>query len=463
MASSTEAQRQQLFNNFLNGIEDYDFDTPPEVNPTTEYHQIDNKVWKTYRLLVTRCRRIQKDLSDEQDRRRTSDTEHYTLSTAHTALQTAHDTLQAAHDTLRTAHDTLQASYDRLADQFNRNNLEFTKKFQEIANHLSSIGAGGGGGSSSKDPKLTLPSKYNGKRGQAFENWKSAVTVYFAGTPAAHGTDLVPKHRSRVLFIISLLEGNAMTWAQPYIDSISAGTPHSHIDDYPAFLAAMVSHFGDDERAQRAVNKLMAMTQGSRPVTDYIADFSNQIQIAGWKEFKPVWTTFERGLSDYILDKTYTFPEPQTMEEAYDMVKRIDAARLKREHQKKAFADASPSPKKDHKSTPPRVTPPAPRPTATSSPSTSSNKPQAPPPPPPSFAPPKLPAGADPNAMELDAITGKYKLKKEFREQRMKDGLCLRCGDSGHIAKECRKSTAAVVEVDDDEEDTPSLSGKANA
>ena len=263
----------------------------------------------------------------------------------------------------------------------------------------------------------------------------------------AYGDDASPKDRARVMFVISLMEKDAMAWAQRYVDTLSTTKPHAHLDHYSDFMEAMEKHFGDQDRKRRAEDKIEQLSQGSRPAADYIAEFSNLIAIAGWTEFAPKYRAFRRGVSPKVLDLLIYAPRPKTMEEAYENVMNADSRiredEVERKHRNALHPSPSPhKPNKPNKGNPPP--PPRPsNPTSTSTPSSSS--------------PPPLPKNADPSAMEIDS-TGKWKVKDSVKAQRMKDGLCLRCGGSGHVAKNCDKSGSVAVL-----EDSPEDSGKATA
>ena len=56
-------------------------------------------------------------------------------------------------------------------------------------------------------------------------------------------------------------------------------------------------------------------------------------------------------------------------------------------------------------------------------------------------------AFVDPNAMEIDSM-GRWKLKETVKQQRIRDGVCIRCGKKGHFARDCQgNSQAATVAV----------------
>ncbi|WAQ88433.1 hypothetical protein PtA15_9A560 [Puccinia triticina] len=71
-----------------------------------------------------------------------------------------------------------------------------------------------------KGPKIGLPDKYDGTRGAKAEVYVTQIGLYVLSNPR-----MFPDDRSKVIFLISYLTGQASEWAQPYTAKLFAGQP----------------------------------------------------------------------------------------------------------------------------------------------------------------------------------------------------------------------------------------------
>ncbi|OAV91987.1 hypothetical protein PTTG_27793 [Puccinia triticina 1-1 BBBD Race 1] len=62
-----------------------------------------------------------------------------------------------------------------------------------------------------KGPKIGLPDKYDGTRGPKAEVYVTQIGLYVLSNPR-----MFPNDRSRIIFSISYLTGQASEWAQPF-------------------------------------------------------------------------------------------------------------------------------------------------------------------------------------------------------------------------------------------------------
>lgn len=299
-----------------------------------------------------------------------------------------------------------------------------------------------------RDPKMPEPSKYDGRRGQPFENWFNSVAVMFSGMPITYGPDSSPDHRKRALFIIGTLKDGALQWAQPYIDSLRNGSPHSHLDDYPEFVKTLERTFGDPLKKLHALEKMNTIRQGNRTAPEFLAEFRNLVTTAGVTEFITIEEKLRTATNFDVLARMDDWTPATDLEKLYEQIEKADTrnrelARRKKTHD--LFQNLVPN-------KPPQGQKGSPSPSSQSNRNTS-NKPPVPPsssqttPPPPST--PKPPR--NPDAMEIDT-NGEWHITPAEKQRRTTEGLCWRCGKPGHMANKCtlgaKKSTVAATTVE---------------
>ena len=139
------------------------------------------------------------------------------------------------------------------------------------------IGALTGGSGNTKKPKIKEPSTFHGERDQ-LRSWLAQLSVYFKGV----GWEF-EYNNDKIVYALSLLRGDALKWATPYIERRQDVT-WSSWDDFKHELQGQFGEI-DEEGAARA--KLMRMTQGSKGDTEY------------WYEYRLI--TSQTGMDDATL------------------------------------------------------------------------------------------------------------------------------------------------------------------
>lgn len=422
-----------------------DFD--PDNAPATGDDQagrIINSLWKGVKDALDACSALRHDLSDAND---ALDEEKLKVIDLQTRLAKAENDL-----TVATAdREAIKKEGTRVENGCKALEAQTLKLDADLKAALSSTGITV---VKAKDPKVKEPSKYGGKRGQAYENFVDSLTVYFGAMPVTYGPPTAIKHHERLMYVISCLENDALTWAYPYVASLKINQPHPHFSDYDAMMTYFNTSFGDSNKLLRAEEKLVSLKQGTQNAANFVAEFRNCVALAKWTEFGPIHRRFRQGVNSEILDFLVPFPRATTMEEAYRQAIDADNRLRERRTEKKGFEETHQPHKGGNK--PPQHNPPRHTPSTPTPPKVFNPPPQQAPKPPP------LPTGADPDAMEIDATSNKWRLKPAEFQRRRDAGLCLRCAKPGHQSKNCPSQSKSISATSSDPVDDNSSVSSEN-
>ncbi len=186
--------------------------------------------------------------------------------------------------------------------------------------------------------------------------------------------------RSKVAFLISLLSGRALLWAQAIWNSQS-----SLINSFNAFSAPFRQVFGLSTGSLSIADQLIRLRQGTSSVSMYTQQFRTLAASCGWNE-TALLTAYRQGLDPQIRTQMAIYDDnvglESFMQEAVKISQRLSAC-LPDEN---AHSQASPT-----------ACPPVPEP------------------------------------MQLDS----HRLTRTERARRLATGLCLYCGTSGHFIQKC--------------------------
>jgi hypothetical protein len=113
-----------------------------------------------------------------------------------------------------------------------------------------------------KDPKIGLPTKFDGTRSQ-FRGFLNQVRLVIQMHPSRYPTDA-----SRVGLVGTLLSGTALAWFAPLLEKNSP-----LLNNFEEFISEFKACFGDTDSIRTAINKVRRLRQGERPASAYAADF----------------------------------------------------------------------------------------------------------------------------------------------------------------------------------------------
>lgn len=233
---------------------------------------------------------------------------------------------------------------------------------------------------------VVMPDKFNGAYDKT-RGFINQLLMAFSLKSFAYAND-----RVKIMTLGTLVTGNALTWFNPYVEK-----PQEHqatLSSWTTFLEAFEKRFTDTDRQKKSNIKLEQIKQGKMSVTDYANAFSSLAAETDYNE-SALKSKFELGLSFQIRTLLIGHPTPTTLSELISLASLCDNALLTlRGEQGSAI-----------------------------------------------FTPQTSTPTPSPSAMDIDAIhRSPGPLSAEERTHRMNKGLCLVCGEKGHLKPACPKS-----------------------
>ncbi|OMH79863.1 Retrotransposon-derived protein PEG10, partial [Zancudomyces culisetae] len=227
--------------------------------------------------------------------------------------------------------------------------------------------------------RIALPERYDGNR-SLFRGFVNQCRLLFFTNADQYPTDV-----SKVGLVMSLLSGNALRWASPYIEKDSP-----LLYSFELFLKEFSKVFDDPQRTQTANDSIRALRQDPNSVSIYASEFRRLMMDLDWNE-SAFFSQFSEGLNENVLDTLALFQTPTDLKGFINSAITVDA-RLTRRKEEKA---------RKRRGIQPQTT-----------------------------SGPQLP-----EPMHVDAIH--RTVSQPERERRMKLGLCFYCGGEKHQAQNC--------------------------
>ena len=166
---------------------------------------------------------------------------------------------------------------------------------------------------STKEPKISLPSKFDGTRSQ-FRGFLNQVRLVFQMHPTRYPTD-----SARVGLVGTLLTGTTLAWFAPLLEKKCP-----ILDNFDEFIKEFQACFGDTDSMRTTINKIRRLRQGDRPASAYAADFRLLACDIPWDE-EALMDQFRHGLRNDVKDLLLTFHEdPKSLTEAISRAVRCD-------------------------------------------------------------------------------------------------------------------------------------------
>lgn len=272
--------------------------------------------------------------------------------------------------------------------------------------------------------KISPPEHFTG-RPDKFRNFATQLQLCFQAYPQSFNTE-----HKKITFAASYLRDSAYNWLSTFLDP-QTGT--ISFKSYSDFYTSLKAAFDDPDSTRTAERKLQSLKQ-DKSCAAYYSQFMTLISLLNWTEDSVKISLFHSGLKDSVKDLLIGKTKPTTFEAYAQLCISLDNEWFARQSEKRSHHS---SPQTSSSSTKPKT----------------STTPQTFPKPATQFSVQlqhTSSSGGDP--MDLDA------LRKERREHRIKNNLCLYCGEPGHQARNCPKSKArnTVNSISQDTQDQDS-------
>jgi hypothetical protein len=174
-----------------------------------------------------------------------------------------------------------------------------------------------------RDPKTPDPPPFHGKAID-FRNFIASVALKFTLCPNTYVTD-----EHKVLYVISLLRDNAMTWAR----DIPINERHPLRHDYAAFHAELSNLYEDRNLKASCEDKLSVLSQ-TKSAADYAVEFQTLIAPLDVND-NGQRLLFYQGLKPNVKDAISTVGRKETLKLLVDQAISIDQREFQRSKERK--------------------------------------------------------------------------------------------------------------------------------
>ena len=259
-----------------------------------------------------------------------------------------------------------------------------------------------------RDPKIPPPPEFSGKVSE-FRNFMAQCTLTFHMCPNTYVKD-----EDKVLFVIALLRGTALSWAR----DIPEQPDHPLRNDYPAFKKALGNLYLDRNLKASCEDKLSRLCQ-TKSAAAYAVEFQSTVAPLDLNDDAQC-LFFYNGLKSDIKDDLATVGRATTLTALIDQAVSID----QRKHQRRL---------EEKKSNPPS--------SSTSSGSRDSkSKPQS------NSASANLVSQSN-SSNSSNSSKPHGPLTDAEKARRKQKGLCVYCADSGHGWANCPRRLAHAAKA----------------
>jgi hypothetical protein len=267
-------------------------------------------------------------------------------------------------------------------------------------------------------PKLRDPEVYDGTKRSWYPQFRSKLRAKLRIDAPAIGSEY-----DRMWHAFGCLSGEAAANMLPWMDRYASDENKLKEGALESMLDQMDFYFLDRNLQERAVHELATIRQANRPFSTFLAEFNRLLMEAGGHEWSDdvKKSYIDRALNREMKDRLVTVEKKDDFEGYCQQLQRY-ADRMEENQQTRV--PRSPfyrTPRQDTT----KVPSPMPVPTA-----------------------PPAPAG-DPMDWQPSPATSRTQRRAKWvdeaeRQRRRDEGLCLRCGASGHMIRICPHAPAVL-------------------
>jgi Ty3 transposon capsid-like protein len=272
-----------------------------------------------------------------------------------------------------------------------------------------------------KGTTVRAPDKFTGSDRTKLRTFLAQCRMAFFADPSKYQSE-----RSKIMYAASYFDSVALSWFEPFLfmDNDDQNLP-SFMNSFKEFESELNNMFGDPDIISTAEHKLNRLKmREDHQVSRYITNFRRYQTVVHWDESALMYC-FRKGLPSRILDELARRDEkPSSLMELEQIALRIDLRYWERQQERKDQSEPS-RPSSYSRSDSYSSKQPFSRSSSSFKPSTSFSSSS-------SFKrtnPSPFPIGAD------------KKLTPEEKDRRIKNHLCVYCGETGHVALTCPKRT----------------------
>ena len=286
--------------------------------------------------------------------------------------------------------------------------------------------------------KLREPDAFNGSDSRKLRTFLALCQLNFRSLSAAF-----PDDTSKINYALSYLKGTALEWFEP---ALTEGEEEFWMSDWDEFIHQLQVNFGPADPVGDAEEGLdvLRMRDGQK-IAKYNVEFNRLAATAKWGD-APLRHAYYKGLPDRIKDSLVHVRKPANLQELRLAAQLIDIRYWERRTEKSrdqpnAFkqeksdksertSDNKSNDNRSHHDKKPNNANSGFKKNNSNSGSGNTN------------------SGSQKKSSDLSEKLGKDgKLTPQERQRRFDNNLCMFCGRSGHVAKECPKSTSSSAKA----------------